>query len=144
MSWFNLIKSFLKGTMPRDFRLQVSFMNTFSPNPLSMEFFWKFSEKFAAQGAPVSLTQLANGKNLQSEKFQIFCLFIIATGVNDTSNTGGKFIARYYWYWWQIWNKCSWHWRCTLTCEYLHEFSKKLKWPLCYFQGLGGEDDSWN
>jgi len=22
-----------------------------------------------------------------------------------------------------------WHWWCTLSCQYLHEFSKKLKWP---------------
>jgi hypothetical protein len=44
-------------------------------------------------GLPVLLTQVANGKNLQSEKFQLFCLFIIATGVNGTSNTGGKFTA---------------------------------------------------
>jgi hypothetical protein len=37
---------------------------------LSFEFFRKFAEIFAAQGLPpVSTTQVANGKNLQSEKF---------------------------------------------------------------------------
>jgi hypothetical protein len=35
----------------------------------------KFAEIFAAQGAPpVSLTPMANGKNLQTEKFKFFCL----------------------------------------------------------------------
>jgi hypothetical protein len=35
----------------------------------------KFAEIFAAQGAaPVSLTPVENGKNLQSEKFSLFLL----------------------------------------------------------------------
>jgi hypothetical protein len=34
------------------------------------DFFRKFAEIFAAQGAPlVSMTPVANGKNLQAEKF---------------------------------------------------------------------------
>jgi hypothetical protein len=38
-------------------------------------FFQKFAEIFAAQGAPpVSLRPVANGKNLQSEKFYLFLL----------------------------------------------------------------------
>jgi hypothetical protein len=55
-------------------------MNQFPPSPgVSNEgrfnFFQEFAEIFAAQGAPpVSTTIVANGKNLQSEKFQIFCL----------------------------------------------------------------------
>jgi hypothetical protein len=39
------------------------------------EFFRKFAEIFAAQGAPlVSITPVANGKNLQSENFLLFIL----------------------------------------------------------------------
>ncbi len=39
------------------------------------QFFLKLAEIFAAQGAlPVSLTPVANGKNLQSEKFSLFLL----------------------------------------------------------------------
>jgi hypothetical protein len=39
--------------------------------------FLKFAEIFAAQGVPpvsVSLTTVANGKNLQSEKFSLYLL----------------------------------------------------------------------
>jgi len=39
------------------------------------EFVRNFTEIFTAQGAPlVSLTLVANGKNLQSEKFSLFLL----------------------------------------------------------------------
>jgi hypothetical protein len=64
--------------MPRDFRLLVFFMNQFPSSPeytirVISNFFRKFAEIFAAQGAPpVSLKPVANGKNLQSEKFIIF------------------------------------------------------------------------
>jgi hypothetical protein len=69
-----------KGTVPRDFRLQVFYMDQFPPSPWlyhkgRFEFFRKFAEIFAAQGAPqVSLTLVANGKNLQAEKFAFFLL----------------------------------------------------------------------
>ncbi len=47
----------LEGTVPRDFRLQVFFMNQFPPSSWwyhlgRFEFFRKFAEIFAAQGAP--------------------------------------------------------------------------------------------
>jgi hypothetical protein len=46
-------------------------MNQIPPSP----YFRKFGEIFAAQGAPpVLLTPVANGKNLQSEKFNYFVL----------------------------------------------------------------------
>jgi hypothetical protein len=55
-------------------------MNQFPPQaheyPMSADSncFGKLAEIFAAQGAPpVSLTLVVNGKNLQSEKFQLFC-----------------------------------------------------------------------
>jgi hypothetical protein len=65
----------LKGQCTRDFRLLVFFMNQFPPSILVyqyglFEFFRKFAEIFAAQGKPpVSTTPVANGKNLQAEKF---------------------------------------------------------------------------
>jgi hypothetical protein len=60
---------FFKGTVPRDFSLQV-FHESISPKPRStgirLEFFFKLVKIFAAQGAPpVSLTLVANGENLQ-------------------------------------------------------------------------------
>jgi hypothetical protein len=76
----NQHKHFFKGTVSRDFRLLVFFMNQFPPSPGvyrygRFKFFRKFVEIFAAQGAPqASLTTVANGKNLQSEKFALFLL----------------------------------------------------------------------
>jgi hypothetical protein len=61
----------VKGTVSRDFRLLVFFMNQFPPSICvyhygHFKFFRKFAEIFEAQGAPpVSTPQVANGKNLQ-------------------------------------------------------------------------------
>ncbi len=44
-------------------------------------------------------------------------------------------VHRCRWHLWQICYRCHWYRWCTLTCEYLPEFSKNSKWPLCYFQG---------
>ncbi len=64
--------SSLKGTVSRDFRHLVFFMNQFPPIPWvyhegRFEFFRKFAEIFAAKGLPpVSTTPVANANNLQS------------------------------------------------------------------------------
>jgi hypothetical protein len=56
----------VKGTVSRDFLLLVFFMNQFPPSPRvfhldRFEFFQKFAEIFASQGAPpVSTTPVAN------------------------------------------------------------------------------------
>ncbi len=56
----------IKGTMSRDFLLLFFFMNQFPPSPKvshedRFDFFRKFSEIFASQGAPpVSTTPVAN------------------------------------------------------------------------------------
>ncbi len=56
-----------------------------------------------------------------------------ATGINSSSETGGKICRRCRWYRW-----------CTLTCEYLREFSKKFETVLMGYPTLGlGETDSW-
>jgi hypothetical protein len=58
--------SCFKGTVSRDFLLLVFFMNQFPPSPRvshldRFEFFLKFAEIFASQGAPpVSMTPAAN------------------------------------------------------------------------------------
>ncbi len=39
-----------------------------------------------------------------------------ATDINNPSETGGK-----------ICHRCCWFWWCTLSCEYLREFSKKIR-----------------
>ncbi len=63
--------------MPRDFGLQV-FIESVSPKPLSIplgrfEFFLKFAEIFAAQGAKrVSLTPVAKEKIFNQKSFNYF------------------------------------------------------------------------
>ena len=49
-----------------------------------------------------------------------------ATGINNTSETGSKICRRW----------------CTLTCEYLSEFSKKFETVLFGFSGALLETDS--
>ncbi len=44
-----------------------------------------------------------------------------------------------HWHWWQICRRCRWHRWCTLTCEYLHEFSKKFEMTLVLFSGAWGK-----
>ncbi len=66
-----------------------------------------------------------------------------ATGINNTSETGGKICRRCRWDQWQIRHRCRWYRWSTLTCEYLHEFLKKFKAVLMGYSGAGGETDSW-
>ncbi len=40
---------------------------------------------------------------------------------------------------WQICHRCRWHWWCTLTCEYLREFSKKFEMILMLLSGASGK-----
>ncbi len=35
--------------------------------------------------------------------------------------------------------RCRWYWWCTLTCEYLREFSKKFETILMGYSGTGGK-----
>jgi hypothetical protein len=87
----NIINTFaslgFKGSVPREFRLQV-FHESVSPTPMSnfeyiisavliicavLNFFKKFSEIFTAQGAPpVSLTPVANVKIFHQKSFNYF------------------------------------------------------------------------
>ncbi len=78
----------------------------------------KFAEIFAAQGLPtVSTTPVAICHRRRWHRCR--------------------------WYRWQICHRCRWHRWCTLTCEYLREFWKKLEMILyVIIRGLG-EGDSW-
>ncbi len=73
-----------------------------------------------------------------------------ATGINNTSEIGGKICRRPHWYrqqfcrrcrWhrWQICHRCRWYRWCTLTCDYLREFSKKFETVLMQYSGAGGK-----
>ncbi len=80
----------------------------------------------------------------QWQRWQIFrqCRWYrwqFATGVNNTSGTGGKICRRCRWYRWQICRRRRWHRWCTLTCEYLREFSKKFEMTLGRFSGAWGK-----
>jgi hypothetical protein len=80
----------IKGTVSRDFLLLVFFMNQFPPSPRvfrldRFEFFRKFTEIFASQGAPlVSATPVAN----------------FSTIFASVVDTGGKLppVANCHWY----------------------------------------------
>ena len=92
----------IKGTVSRDFLLLVFFMNQFPPSPRvfhldRFEFFRKFAEIFASQGAPpVSTTLVANLPPASATPVANFSTIFasvvdtggkFATGVNDA---GGK------------------------------------------------------
>ena len=102
---------YIKGTVSRDFLLLVFFMNQFTPSSRvfhldRFEFFRKFAEIFASQGAPpVSTTPVENLPPVSTTPaaklppvsttpvanfFPIFACVVdtggkFATGVNDTS-----------------------------------------------------------
>jgi len=46
---------------------------------------------------------------------------------------------RCHWHRRQICHQCRWHRWCTLTCEYLREFSKKIEMILMLFSGAWGK-----
>jgi hypothetical protein len=90
----------VKGTVSRDFLLLVFFMNTPRPRVLHLdrfEFFRKFAEIYASQGAPpVSTTPVANlppvSATPAANSYTIFASVVdtggkFGTGVNDA---GGK------------------------------------------------------
>ncbi len=153
----------------------ILFISIYTITAIS-NFFRKFAEIFSAQGAPRVIDTGGNWKESSSRKIVIifftplgsrvniyinFCLQVhlvvwslklfplFATGVNNTSRTGGKICRQCRWYRWQICRWCRWyrrqfchwcHWHrwSTLTCEYLCEFSKKI-WndPNVIFRGMG-------
>jgi len=114
--------STLKGTVSRDFRLLVFFMNQLPPSPWGyhqccFEFFRKFAEIFAVQGAPpVSLTPVARIFNHKSFNYFVGHLweieltyrYIFAFQFSLRSQKPDIvpiICHRYRWYRW-----------CTLTC----------------------------
>ncbi len=119
----------VKGTVSGDFLLLVFFMNLFPPSPRvfrwdRFEFFRKFADIFASQGAPpVSTTPVANLPPVSATPvanfFTIFAGVVdtsgkFATGVNDTggkfatgvNDTGGKICQQY-----QAAETLKWTWR---------------------------------
>ncbi len=58
-----------------------------------------------------------------------------AAGVVDTA----AICHRCYWHRWQICHRCQRHQWCTLTCEYLREFSKKSEMILLLLSGAWGK-----
>jgi hypothetical protein len=88
-----ITRNYLKGKCHEIFDFTFSTSINFPQAPdntiRAVSNFRKFAEIFAAQGAPpVSLTPVANGKNLQSEEFSLFFLTFFggkfAAGVIDT------------------------------------------------------------
>ena len=50
-----------------------------------------------------------------------------------------QFCRRCRWHRWQICHRCRWYRWCTLTCDYLREFSKKFETVLMQYSGAGGK-----
>jgi hypothetical protein len=110
-------KKYVKGTVPRDFQLEVFYMHQFSPKPLirlrPFRFFSKIRGDIPSTRCTASIVDTRGN---------------FATDINNTSGTGGKIRRRCRWYRW-----------CTLTCEYLREFSKKIVMTLVLFSEAWGK-----
>ncbi len=72
-------KTFLLGTVPRDFQLSVFFINLFPPIPRASHLrsfrIFENSQRYShlkVHQRMVSLRPVANGKNLQAKSFSIF------------------------------------------------------------------------
>ncbi len=61
------------------------------------------------------------------------------TGINNASENGVKICRRCRWYRWQICHRCHWYRWCTLTREYLCDFSKKFETVYMEYSGVGGK-----
>jgi hypothetical protein len=60
----------IKGTVSRDFLLLIFFHESVSPKPMILPLGpFRIGDIRSSRLPPVSLTPVANGKNLQSEKF---------------------------------------------------------------------------
>ncbi len=98
----------VKGTVSRDFLLPVFYINP-SPKPLKItlglfQFFWRFAEIFASQGAPlVSTTLVAN------------CAMSTIPAEN---------CHRYQWHQRQIYHRCQWHRR------QIHHRCERHQWQI--------------
>ncbi len=149
MSWFvQFTKRYtetyaVKGTDSRDFRLLVFFMNQFSRSPWVYHYgCFKFFENLRRY-SQIKVHHLCRGTGGKWKKSSIIKVLVILFGhlweVELTYRYifAFKFTLRSH----QpdivpiICHRCRWYQWCTLTCEYLREFSKKFKTVL-----LG---DSW-
>ncbi len=110
--------------MSQDFRLQVFF-----PESLSGSF-----QIFSKNLGDIRKSRCTTGINDTCGKF--------ATSINNNSGIGIKICRRCRWHLFQICHRCRWYQWCTLTCEYLREFSKKNEITLELFIGWG--KNSWH
>ncbi len=149
-------KTWLKGTVSRDFLLLVFFMNPFPPSSRvfhvdSFKFFRKFSEIFASQGAPlvsttppvsttpaaklppVSMTPVANCHRYQRHRWQIFPPFLLAllipvANLPPVSTTPVENCHRYQRHRRQICHRCLWHrWQIMATISGCRQLKVNLK-----------------
>ncbi len=98
ITYWHIESSCIKGSLTRDFRSQVFFMNECPPGPQvfrwgHFEFFWKFSDirgVSTTQAISCSAVSTTPGIN-PCQGFSVIAS-VIDTGDHDT---GDKFIARY-------------------------------------------------
>ncbi len=132
--------------MSRDFLTLVYFINQFPPSPRvfhwdRFEFFQKFAEIFASQGAPlVSTTRVANlppvsttPHRYQRHRWQIFppfslALLIPVANLPPVSTTPVAICHRYQRHRRQICYRCRWHrWQIMITISGCRRLKVNLK-----------------
>ncbi len=144
-----------KGIVPRDFRFLVFFMDQFPRSPwvVAVLNIFENSRRYSQlkvhhrcrwhrwQMKKTYRYIFAFKFTLMSQQPDIVTIICqrchcyrwqIAAGIVDTSETGGKICRLCHWYQW-----------CTLTCEYLREFSKIFETVLMGILWVWGETDSW-
>jgi hypothetical protein len=147
-----------KGTVSRDFLLLVFFINQFPPIWANSKFFensrrysqlkvdhrcrwhrWQMKKIFNQKnfnnfvGTPLDSRgntdiHFCLQVHLKVSAAWYYSLYIFATGINNTSKTGGKICRRCRWYRWS-----------TLSCKYLREFSRKFETALMVYSGAWGK-----
>ncbi len=163
-TFFNISLPFT-GTVPRDFRLLVFFINQSPPPPQAPEYtnravtnFFENSRRYSqfkvhhqCRWHLWQMEQIFNQKN-----FNYFVRRSLGRRVNIYKIFALKFTLRCLhldivpiichrclWQRWKIFRRCRWYWwqfaTSTLTCEYLREFSKNFEMTLLLFSWAWGK-----
>ncbi len=141
--------SIFKGTVPRDFRLQV-FLRISFPQPLRIPIgpFRIFSK---IRGDIRSSRCITNKKIWKvliiflehlcvvEWTYRYIFMFTLRCQQFDIVPIFRHWYQQHQRYWWKNLPPVQcWYWWCTFTCKYLRKFSKNFEMTQMYFRGLGG------
>ena len=134
----------LKGTVSQYFQLLVFFMNQFPPS------IWVYHYSNSKIGGNIRGSRCTTGVNDTSGKWKktssrkILIIWFEHLWVVELTYIY-IFAFKFTWRCLQpdivliICHRCRWHRWCTMTCEYLREFSKKFETILIGYSGAGGK-----